>query len=120
MPYSPDHPPFSGGNPPPMRGGISPQNPATRRPGVFKGLLDTRFDILVTPLLVRWIYICSVVTISMGTIFWFVFAWWVATWKDGWLWGLLGMVSAPVNGFILVLAVRVACEFVVTRFVRSR
>ncbi|RSN46570.1 hypothetical protein DMH08_35740 [Actinomadura sp. WAC 06369] len=73
----------------------------------------------MTPMLARWIYIGSIVVISMTTIFCFGFAWWLASWFLGWFFGLVAMAMAPLIGFVLLLVARVACESVLIRYNRA-
>jgi hypothetical protein len=84
--------------------------------GLVRATLDTRFRELATPYLVSWIYRGCLTLIAVVTAWWVLLALWVATWRDGWLWGLLCAVTAPVVGMVLVLLARVACEFTLIRF----
>lgn len=88
------------------------------RRGLITALTDTRFTVLVTPLIVRWIYLGCAAMIGCMTLFSLTLALSVATWRNGWLWGVLGFVTAPVVGLVLLLIARVACEFVLIRFQR--
>ncbi|XVQ16366.1 DUF4282 domain-containing protein (plasmid) [Spirillospora sp. CA-255316] len=84
--------------------------------GLIGALADTRFRTLATPHLVTWIYRGCMAVIAMMTLWWIVLALWVLTWRNGWLWGLLGLIAAPLVGGVLLLAVRVVLEFVMLRF----
>jgi hypothetical protein len=84
--------------------------------GLISAVADTRFRTLATPFLVAWIYRGCLVVVALLTAWWVLLALWVATWRDGWLWGVLCAVTAPVVGMVLVLIARVACEFVLLRF----
>ncbi|WP_084693557.1 DUF4282 domain-containing protein [Actinomadura atramentaria] len=98
---------------------LSPGSPyPPKQPGLISALTDTRFTILATPLVIRWIYLGCASVITLVTAFFFVLGWWVTTWRNGWLYGVMGMVAAPMIGFVWLLIVRVACEFVLTRFRR--
>lgn len=90
--------------------------PVPRRPGLVTALADTRFTVLATPMIIRWIYMGSVAVIGLATLFFFVLACWVATLRDGWIYGVIGMIAAPGIGLILVLIARVACELAVSQF----
>ncbi|MBD2900818.1 hypothetical protein amrb99_98280 [Actinomadura sp. RB99] len=43
---------------------------------------------------------------------------WVASLRNGWLWGIAGIFTAPALGFAGILVARIACEFVLIRFYR--
>ena len=73
-------------------------------------VFDTRFSTLVTPVVITWIYRGCMAVIALATVWCFLLAWWVSSLGSGWAWGVLGMLSAPVIGWVILLAVRVACE----------
>ncbi|MQY09887.1 DUF4282 domain-containing protein [Actinomadura macrotermitis] len=87
-----------------------------RGPGLFAAMVDTRFTVLATPLVISWIYRGCLAVIAMTTGLFILVSLWVASLRNGWLWGLAGLILAPLAGFVLALTVRVACEFVLTRF----
>ncbi|WP_424923165.1 hypothetical protein [Actinomadura rubrisoli] len=58
------------------------------------------------------------VVIAMMTIWWMLLAAAIMTWRNGWMWGVLGLVASPVLGLVVLLIVRVACEAVLLRFHR--
>ncbi|WP_157432041.1 DUF4282 domain-containing protein [Actinomadura hibisca] len=89
-----------------------------RQPSLIGALADTRFTLLATPLIVRWIYLGCATIIAMTTVFFFILALWVTTLRNGWVYGFMGMAAAPIIGFVWLLITRVACEFVLTRFRR--
>lgn len=79
-------------------------------------LLDTRFRTFATPRLIAWIYRGCLAGIVVVTVWWVLVAWWMLSWRNGWFWGALLLVAAPIIGVVLLLCVRVACEFAVVRF----
>lgn len=85
----------------------------------LSSVFDARFQTMITPVIVRWIYLACIAGIGILTLFFFLLAWSLTTWRNGALIGVLGMVAAPIVGFTLILITRVACEFVLTRFRRS-
>jgi hypothetical protein len=87
--------------------------------GLVGAVLDTRFRTLATPYLVAWIYRGCMALIGLSTVFFVLLSAWVATLRNGWLWGLCGVLAAPVVGAVLLLCARVACEFVLLRFQRT-
>ncbi|WP_242911523.1 DUF4282 domain-containing protein [Actinomadura terrae] len=89
---------------------------ARRRHGVLVALLDTRFTTFATPVLVSWIYRGCMAVIVMVTLWWMLLAVAVMTWRNGWMWGALGLAAAPLIGFVMLLVVRVALELAVARF----
>jgi hypothetical protein len=84
--------------------------------GLVGAMIDTRFRTLATPYLVSWIYRGCMAVVVLVTACWMLLALWVAGWRNGWLWGLMGLIVAPVVGAVLLLIVRVCCEFVLLRF----
>src|SRR5690349_758082 len=66
VPTGPQLPPPPHEQPPP---------PPVRRKGFFLSLLDTRFDAMVTPMLIRGFYILSLLVISMISVVLFLFIW---------------------------------------------
>lgn len=99
---------------PPPPNHLPPSPP--RSPGVLTALIDTRFNTLVTPTLVTWIYRGCTVAVVLMTLWWMLISVAVMTWPNGWMWGVLGLVAGPVIGLVLLLIVRVMLEVVIIRF----
>ncbi|MEU5880887.1 DUF4282 domain-containing protein [Spirillospora sp. NPDC047279] len=97
---------------------IPPPELRPKPPTVLTALTDTRFTTLVTPLVVSWIYRGCMVVVAMMTVWWMLLSVAVMTWRNGWMWGVLGLAASPVLGLVLVLIVRVVCEAVLVRFHR--
>ncbi|MDL4777859.1 DUF4282 domain-containing protein [Actinomadura xylanilytica] len=94
----------------------APPPPPARPPGLLMAVLDTRFTTLVTPMVITWIYRGCLAGITVITLWWLLMAWWVLSWRNGWLWGVMMLLAAPVIGFVALLVVRVACEAVLIRY----
>ncbi|RFU41310.1 DUF4282 domain-containing protein [Actinomadura logoneensis] len=84
--------------------------------GLLRTLGDTRFRSYATPSLLTWIYRGCLTGIVLVTGWWVLVAVWLMSWRNGWLWGVLLLVVAPVVGLVLLLCVRVALEFVAVKF----
>jgi hypothetical protein len=77
-------------------------------------LLDVRFEHRVTLVLVPWVYLGSLVVVGFGTLFGLLWVWSLSTWLGGAMW-----LAAPVliaAGLVLLLIVRIFCEWVLSRF----
>lgn len=83
---------------------------------LLRSLLDSRFRTFATPRLITWIYRGCLLVVALMTAWWVLVALIVMSWRNGWFWGLLLLILAPIIGVILLLCVRVAAELVVIRF----
>ncbi|MCD0447932.1 DUF4282 domain-containing protein [Actinocorallia sp. API 0066] len=94
--------------------------PPVRRRGFFGSLLDTRFDAMVTPMLIRGFYILSLVIITLFSIGLFLFIWGLGgnnPYEDASAWPLvIACVVAPLTWIFQVVMVRLALEFVINQF----
>ncbi|SEG43691.1 protein of unknown function [Thermomonospora echinospora] len=79
-------------------------------------LLDTRFDHLVTPKLIRLWYVVALLLISMQCLVFLALGLWILTWEDGWAWGLMTVIATPLVWLFEALMVRIVMEAVVVRF----
>ncbi|WP_420830912.1 DUF4282 domain-containing protein [Actinomadura graeca] len=90
---------------------------APRRPSLLAALVDVKFERAVTPLLVRWVYLGTLVVVGFGVVFGLLWVWSLATWMGGALW-----LAAPIVlgwGLVTLLTVRITCEWTLTRFQRA-
>jgi len=93
-----------------------PPRPFPREKGVFGALLDTRFEHLVTPKLIRLWYIVALLLITLQCTIFLFLGLWIASWDDGWAWGVIMMLASPLVWLFEALMVRILMEAVVVRF----
>ncbi|REE96035.1 DUF4282 domain-containing protein [Thermomonospora umbrina] len=79
-------------------------------------LLDTNFNHLVTPKLIKLWYVIALLLISLQCLFFLFTGLWMATWDNGWAWGLMLIVATPLVWLFEALLVRIVMEAVVVRF----
>lgn len=108
----PSHGPGPAAPPP----GAWERRPAPPEKGVIGALLDTRFNHLVTPKLIRLWYIVALLLISLQCLVFFFLGLWMATWDDGWAWGVIMIIACPLVWLFEALLVRIAMEAMVVRF----
>jgi hypothetical protein len=90
--------------------------PERTEKGFFAALLDANFNHLITPKLVKLFYILSLLLITLSALMVVACGIWVAQLRNGWLLGLLIMLSAPVIWIFEVILARIFMEAVVVRF----
>ncbi|MBA9003803.1 MULTISPECIES: DUF4282 domain-containing protein [Thermomonospora] len=79
-------------------------------------LLDTNFDHLVTPKLIRLWYVIALLLITLQCAGFLFTGLWVVTWDNGWAWGVIMVVASPLVWLFEALMVRILMEAVVVRF----
>ncbi len=79
--------------------------------GFFESLMDTRFDSLITPKLIRLLYVLSMIVIAIGTI---VFV--IAGFADSAGSGVILLILAPIVALIYLIVVRLWLELIVVTF----
>lgn len=79
--------------------------------GFFASLMDTRFDNLITPKLIRFLYVISMVVLAIGTVVFIIsgFADKIGT-------GILMLIIAPLVALIYLIVVRLWLELIVVTF----
>ncbi len=79
--------------------------------GFFGALMDTRFDNLITPSLIRFLYVVSITLIALGMLVAIVagFAENVGT-------GILLLILAPIGALIYVIVTRLWLELIIVAF----
>jgi Domain of unknown function (DUF4282) len=87
----------------------TPQDPGDR--GFFQGLFDTRFETLVTPKLIRVLYIIIIVLLSLGMLVWVI----VAFANDPGA-GVAALIFAPIGFLLYLILARVYLEIVIVLF----
>ncbi|MEV5568460.1 DUF4282 domain-containing protein [Spirillospora sp. NPDC052269] len=128
-PSSPQQPPPSHQQPGPVPGPRQPSPdqsrmtgpqqawaPPPRSKGVLAGLLDTNFDTLVTPKLIRFWYILAILLISVQCLAFLMLGLRIATWDDFWAWGVIMAIASPFVWLFELLMVRILMEAVMVRF----
>jgi len=81
------------------------------RQGFFASLMDTRFDSLITPKLIRFLYVVSMIGLAIGTV---IFV--IAAFADKASSGILMLVLAPLVALIYLIVVRLWLELIVVTF----
>jgi hypothetical protein len=91
-----------------------------RKKGFFGALLDTKFDAMVTPMLIRGFYLLALAIITMFSLAVFLLIWGLAgddTYGDAPAWPfIVAVIFTPVFWLFQVLIVRMALEFVINQF----
>ena len=103
-----------------------PQQPPAEQPvpprkkGFFGALLDTRFDAMVTPMLIRGFYLLALAIITMFSLAIFMLIWGLAgddTYGDAPAWPfIVAVIFTPIFWLFQVLIVRMTLEFVINQF----
>ncbi len=86
-------------------------SPAERRDGFFEALLDTRFDNLITPSLIRFLYVVSMILLALGALFTII-----AGFTDSAGTGILFLILAPIGALIYLIVTRLWLELIVVAF----
>lgn len=95
-----------------MEAAIPPATPTgTQQSGFFESLMDTRFDNLITPKLVRFLYIVGMVVLVIGAI-----AWIIAGFANSAGTGILFLILAPLGALVYLIVLRLYLELVVVAF----
>ncbi|RAY14409.1 hypothetical protein DPM19_15745 [Actinomadura craniellae] len=90
--------------------------PLPAQKGVLGALLDVNFNHLVTAKLIKLWYVVALLLISLQCLAFLALGLWIATWDNGWAWGVMMAVSSPLVWLFEVLMVRILMEAVVVRF----
>src|SRR5690242_2910002 len=80
--------------------------PSPARPPV---LLDLKFERRLTPVLVRWIYLGSILIATVAVVFGLLWIWSFSTWLGAAMW-----LAAPIligSALLSVIVVRIFCEW---------
>lgn len=94
-----------------MEATTAPRQSAITQRGFFESLMDTRFDSLITPKLIRFLYVVSIVALILGVLFAVVAAF--AT--DAGM-GILFLILAPIVALIYLIVIRLYLELIVVAF----
>jgi hypothetical protein len=71
-------------------------------------LLDVRLERRFAPVLVRWLYVGSLILIVTVTLFALLVSWWMASWAGWGFW--LGVPISIAFGLVWALVARLVCE----------
>lgn len=93
-----------------MESSARPSPPATQR-GFFESLMDTRFDSLITPKLIRFLYVVSMIVLAVGVIVVII-----AAFADKVGSGILALIFAPLGALIYLIVIRLWLELIVVTF----
>jgi hypothetical protein len=94
-----------------MESSVQPGMPGSPRGGFFESLMDTRFDSLITPKLIRFLYIVSMIALALGTLVVVI-----AAFADSAGSGVLALILAPIVALIYLIVVRLWLELIVVTF----
>jgi len=79
--------------------------------GFFAALMDTRFDSLITPSLIRFLYVVAIVLLALGTL-----AVIIAGFAESAGSGVLLLIFAPLGALIYLIITRLWLELIVVAF----
>lgn len=90
-----------------------PQPPAEqpRRYGFFESLMDTTFDHLITPTMIRFLYIVAMVLIALGAL-----AVIIAAFAESAGGGVVALILVPIFALIYLIVTRLWLELVIVIF----
>jgi hypothetical protein len=94
-----------------MEASVQPAEPGQVQRGFFESLMDTRFDSLITPMLIRFLYIVAMVLLAIGVIVVIVAAFAGNAGR-----GVLFLFLAPLGGLLYLIVIRLYLELVVVAF----
>jgi Domain of unknown function (DUF4282) len=86
-----------------------PQRPPRR--GFFEALMDTRFDSLITPSLIRFLYVVAIVILALGTL-----GAVIAGFAESAGSGILLLILAPIGALLYLIVIRLWLELIVVVF----
>ncbi len=90
-----------------------PPPPSQNQPrgGFFEALLDTRFDHLITPSLIRFLYVIAIVVLALGAL-----AVIIAGFAESAGTGIVLLILAPLGALIYLIVTRLWLELIVVAF----
>jgi Domain of unknown function (DUF4282) len=94
-----------------MEASTQPASQPSGESGFFESLMDTRFDNLITPKLIRFLYVVSMVVLAIGAILVIVTAF-----GDEVGSGVIALILAPLGALLYLIVVRLWLELVVVAF----
>jgi hypothetical protein len=94
-----------------MESSVQSTPPASFDRGFFESLMDTRFDSLITPKLIRFLYVVSMIVLAVGVLFLVV-----ASFTNGVGSGIVALILAPLGALIYLIVIRLWLELIVVTF----
>lgn len=94
-----------------MEATVQPNPPDNTQRGFLESLMDTRFDSLITPKLIRFLYVVSMVVLAIGTL---IFV--IAAFANKPSTGILVLILAPLVALIYLIVIRLWLELIVVTF----
>lgn len=94
-----------------MEAAAQPAPPQNDQRGFLESLMDTRFDSLITPKLIRFLYVVSMIVLAIGVLVAVV-----ASFTDGVGSGILALIVAPLVALIYLIVIRLWLELIVVTF----
>jgi hypothetical protein len=88
-----------------------PPSQDQQRGGFFEALLDTRFDHLITPSLIRFLYVIAIVVLALGAL-----AVIIAGFAESAGTGIVLLILAPLGALIYLIVTRLWLELIVVAF----
>ena len=94
-----------------MEATAQPPAPQDTQRGFFESLMDTRFDSLITPKLIRFLYVVSMILLAIGVVVAII-----AGFADKVGSGVLALIFAPLVALIYLIVIRLWLELIVVTF----
>jgi hypothetical protein len=94
-----------------MESSVQSTPPTSGAAGFFESLMDTKFDNLITPKLIRFLYVVSIIVLAIGTLLVIISAF---ANKAGT--GVLVLILAPIGALIYLIVIRLWLELIVVTF----
>lgn len=90
---------------------VPPVPPQDYERGFFEALMDTRFENLITPKLVSFVYIVGMIVLAIGTVIAVI-----AGFADSAGTGVLFLIIAPLIALLYLIVLRLWLELIVVAF----
>jgi uncharacterized protein DUF4282 len=94
-----------------MESSAQPIPQPQKQRGFLEALMDTRFDSLITPMLIRFLYVVSMILLTIGVIVVVI-----ASFADKPGNGVLALILAPLGALIYLIVIRLWLELIVVTF----
>ncbi len=94
-----------------MEASIQPSEPRNEQRGFFASLMDTRFSSLITPKLIRFLYVVSMIVLVIGAIVVIAASFASSTGR-----GVLALILAPIGALIYLIVIRLYLELIIVTF----
>ena len=94
-----------------MEASVRPNAPENIERGFFESLMDTRFNSLITPKLIRVLYIISIALLTIGMVVVII-----SGFADKVGSGVLALIFAPLGALLYLIVIRLWLELIVVAF----